>query len=463
MLAGPDPLVILYMACDSTQDDLLHQLPRHRGQADRPVVRRVLLPALLEETIEEIELEDQLNQLEDQLNLNINLKKLPTLIRKKRRYWEKLPRDIYHHDFYLYAHPAAVFLDCTCKSQRAKQPQFPQPLLTRLVLQTLHQLRCPSLDSLQHLNVSLVVSGPKLNKVFELNVHVYKDKQRSAQRDGEKMSPISFSEVDDSDRGTGVEMKFVRYTLRSDCKRLRVPCTAISLVSWMRVLPAETCTVTVFIPSTAKMYEMLLSKVMRGCKSLPDICWKYNTAERKQPRRFLECVEDKFLTQLVSEPIREGTPLDLLFVNREGLVGDVTVGGCLGHSDHKMIEFLILGEVRRGFSRTATLDFGRADSDLFRRLVDRVPWEAVLKGKGAQEGWTFFKKEILKAQEQAIPMCQKMSRKTSCSPGTQPPVLEDRDGEQNEAPIIQGEMVSDLLHHLDTHKSMGRMGSTQEY
>ena len=48
--------------------------------------------------------------------------------------------------------------------------------------------------------------------------------------------------------------------------------------------------------------------------------------------------------------------------------------------------------------------------------------------------------------------------KTSCSLGTQPPELEDRDGEQNEAPIIQGEMVSDLLHHLDTHKSMGPDG-----
>ncbi|KAK4825484.1 hypothetical protein QYF61_027639 [Mycteria americana] len=40
----------------------------------------------------------------------------------------------------------------------------------------------------------------------------------------------------------------------------------------------------------------------------------------------------------------------------------------------------------------------------------------------------------------------------------QPPELEDRDGEQKEAPIIQGEMVSDLLHHLDPHKSMGLDG-----
>ncbi|KAK4828160.1 hypothetical protein QYF61_024075 [Mycteria americana] len=49
----------------------------------------------------------------------------------------------------------------------AKQSQFPQPLLIRLLLQTLHQLRCPSLDTLQHLSVFLVVRGPKLNTVFE--------------------------------------------------------------------------------------------------------------------------------------------------------------------------------------------------------------------------------------------------------------------------------------------------------
>ncbi|KAK4811044.1 hypothetical protein QYF61_015748 [Mycteria americana] len=46
----------------------------------------------------------------------------------------------------------------TFPSTEAKQPQFPQPLLIRLLLQTLHQLRCPSLDSLQHLNVSLVAA-----------------------------------------------------------------------------------------------------------------------------------------------------------------------------------------------------------------------------------------------------------------------------------------------------------------
>ncbi|KAK1202130.1 FUT8 fucosyltransferase, partial [Pygoscelis papua] len=54
---------------------------------------------------------------------------------------------------------------------QTKQPQFPQPLLIRLVLQTLHQLHCPSLDTFQHLNVLLVVRGPKLNTVFEVRPH----------------------------------------------------------------------------------------------------------------------------------------------------------------------------------------------------------------------------------------------------------------------------------------------------
>jgi len=114
-----------------------------------------------------------------------------------------------------------------------------------------------------------------------------------------------------------------------------------------------------------------------------------------------------FLAQLVSEPTRGGASLDLLFADRVGLVGDVVVGGRLGLRDHEMIEFSVRGEVKRGASKTTTMDFRRADFGLFGTLVERIPWDRVLKGKGVQAGWTFFKREVLMAQEQAVPVCCK--------------------------------------------------------
>ena len=51
-----------------------------------------------------------------------------------------------------------------------------------------------------------------------------------------------------------------------------------------------------------------------------------------------------------------------------------------------------------------------ADFKLFRTLIGRIPSESVLKGKGVQEGWMLLKKEVLKVQEQAVPLCCMVSR-----------------------------------------------------
>ena len=69
---------------------------------------------------------------------------------------------------------------------------------------------------------------------------------------------------------------------------------------------------------------------------------------------------DNFLIRLVREPTKGGAPLDLLFTDREGLVGDVVGGNCLGHDDHDIREFLILAEVRKRITENTTLDFQRA-------------------------------------------------------------------------------------------------------
>ena len=63
------------------------------------------------------------------------------------------------------------------------------------------------------------------------------------------------------------------------------------------------------------------------------------------------------------------------------------------------------------------------------------------------------KAEVLNASFASV-----FNSKTSCSLGTQPFALEDRDGEQNRPCIIHDEIVLDLLQKLDTHRSMGPDG-----
>ncbi|GAB0193288.1 mitochondrial enolase superfamily member 1 [Grus japonensis] len=55
----------------------------------------------------------------------------------------------------------------------------------------------------------------------------------------------------------------------------------------------------VFYKRLAEVSQPLALVLVRDFNLL-DVCWKYNTAERKQSRRFLEHVEDNFLTQLHS-------------------------------------------------------------------------------------------------------------------------------------------------------------------
>jgi len=55
------------------------------------------------------------------------------------------------------------------------------------------------------------------------------------------------------------------------------------------------------------------------------------------------------------------------------------------------------------------------------------------------------KAEVLNATFTSV-----FNNQTGYLQGSQPPVLEDREGEQNTPPVIQEEEVNDLLCHLDT-------------
>ncbi|RMC14989.1 hypothetical protein DUI87_07168 [Hirundo rustica rustica] len=52
-----------------------------------------------------------------------------------------------------------------------------------------------------------------------------------------------------------------------------------------------------------------------GDFNLPDICWELNTAEKRQSRKFLECMEDNFLSQLVTRLVDVGRAVDVVYLD----------------------------------------------------------------------------------------------------------------------------------------------------
>jgi len=82
--------------------------------------------------------------------------------------------------------------------------------------------------------------------------------------------------------------------------------------------------------------------VLMGDFNHPDICWEDDTARHMQSRRFLQNINDNFLMQVVEEPMRTGVLLNLVLMNKEGLVEDVKDGGSLGCSDQEMVKVRIL-------------------------------------------------------------------------------------------------------------------------
>ncbi|TRZ16353.1 hypothetical protein HGM15179_010754 [Zosterops borbonicus] len=55
--------------------------------------------------------------------------------------------------------------------------------------------------------------------------------------------------------------------------------------------------------------------VLVGDFNLPDICWELNTAEKRQSRKFLECMDDNVLSQLVTRLVDAGRAVDVVYLD----------------------------------------------------------------------------------------------------------------------------------------------------
>lgn len=113
--------------------------------------------------------------------------------------------------------------------------------------------------------------------------------------------------------------------------------------------------------------------VLMGHFNHTSVCWRDNTAGHKQPRRFLECIDEYFLPiEGMGSQCFQFSPI------RNAWWGMWSSRGSPNCSDHEMVEFKVLGAARRAHSKLNILDFRRP---YFWDQLDRVPWHKALEEK----------------------------------------------------------------------------------
>jgi len=119
--------------------------------------------------------------------------------------------------------------------------------------------------------------------------------------------------------------------------------------------------------------------LLMGDFNFPDIDWESHRGSTAASNKFIDCVDDAFLSQHVNQGTRNNSILDLVFSSEPDMIDSVSVLGSLADSDHNILEWTVsLCPTATLFNRPF-LDYSKADYPAIRQALNAVNWSEGLK------------------------------------------------------------------------------------
>lgn len=75
-----------------------------------------------------------------------------------------------------------------------------------------------------------------------------------------------------------------------------------------------------------------------------------------------------------------------------------------------MVDFAVLRDMGQARSKVKPLNFRKAKFQLFKEVVNRVPWETALRDTGAELSWQIFTEVFHRVQELTISRSMRLSK-----------------------------------------------------
>ena len=146
--------------------------------------------------------------------------------------------------------------------------------------------------------------------------------------------------------------------------------------------------------------------IICGDFNLPHINWNNNSADR-EGMRLLDMVNEVYLNQVVREPTRDNSILDLVFTTDIDLIDYCDIGEHLANSDHRLIRCGINCNVDITENRLLVPNYNKADFTKISRVLSEVEWIDLLNGNNAENMCNVFTNKLQSVVEKHVPMVRK--------------------------------------------------------
>ena len=144
--------------------------------------------------------------------------------------------------------------------------------------------------------------------------------------------------------------------------------------------------------------------VLTGDFNFRNINWNNLSSTRDVESRFIDCILDNSLTQIVDEPTRKKNTLDLIFIGDVSTVQTIKVKSKFGGSDHNAVYTEIQCPVPRiTYAKRKIYLYSKGDYDGLNEELESIEWNSVLNSKSIDINWGRFKRHYNDHVDKYVP------------------------------------------------------------
>ena len=143
--------------------------------------------------------------------------------------------------------------------------------------------------------------------------------------------------------------------------------------------------------------------VLMGDFNYPELNWGVGNS-LDGSHSFIECLENNFFDQIVSEPTRDKNYLDLILCSDKNLVNQLSVDEPFGNSDHQLIRFSLIAKRGGKHKGVKVYEYFKVNYDAIRQHVETLGWDALKESNDVETIWGKLKSDLISTRDLFIKM-----------------------------------------------------------